>query len=76
MISPNPFDNFLISVFEEGTTFPIEMTVSSSAGRVVLRERIFTSKKIISTSDLIPGLYHIRLENEHGELLDGHFRKQ
>ena len=76
MLTPNPFDNFLISTFEEGTAFPIEMTVRSSGGRIVLRERIFTSKEIISTSELIPGLYHIRLENEHGELLDGHFRKR
>ena len=75
VVSPNPFDAILIVEMSEGTVFPVDLEMRSTSGDLVLHDRIFTSKKIISTRAVEPGLYQVQLMNEQGHVFDGHFRK-
>ena len=75
MLSPNPFDVILISQLVEGVAMPVDLVTRDSDSQVVLRDRVFTVKKIIQTSELNSGLFHITMTNEFGLVHEGHYSK-
>jgi hypothetical protein len=75
MLSPNPFDAILISQLVEGVAMPVDLVIRNSDSQVVLRDRVFTVKRIIQTSELNPGLFHITMTNEFGLVHEGYYSK-
>ena len=75
MLSPNPFDTILISQLDEGVAMPVDLVIHDSDNQSVLRDRIFTVKKIIQTSELNPGLYRVTMTNEFGLVHEGYYNK-
>ena len=75
MLSPNPFDTILISQLDEGTAMPVDLVIRDSDSQVILRDRIFTVKKIIQTAELNPGLFRITMTNEVGLVHEGYYTK-
>jgi hypothetical protein len=75
MLSPNPFDIILISQLDETITLPVDLVIWSSEDKSILKDRIFTVKKIISTFDVEPGMYRITMTNEHGLVHEGYYTK-
>ncbi len=75
MLSPNPFDTILISQLDEGTALPVDLVIRDATNAIVLRDRIFTIKKIIQTTELSAGLFHISMASEFGILFEGYYSK-
>ena len=75
MLSPNPFDTILISQLGEGVAMPVDLVIRDSENQIVLRDRIFTVKKIIQTSELDCGLFRISMTNEFGLVHEGYYSK-
>ncbi len=75
MIGPNPFDEILIVELSEGQNFPVDLIATNTATDQLFRDRIFTSKKIVDTSNFPPGLYQYVLKHEDLILDEGYIRK-
>ncbi|MFO0359059.1 MAG: hypothetical protein ACK50N_01035 [Flavobacteriales bacterium] len=75
MIGPNPFDEILIVELSEGQNFPVDLIATNPATDQVFRDRIFTSKKIVDTSNFPPGLYQYVLKHDDKILEEGYLKK-
>ncbi len=70
-ISPNPFEDIIIVDLGEPEILPVDFYLENQAGEMKYRNRIFTSKKILDVSDVPPGNYRYKLQNEKRILLEG-----
>lgn len=75
-LSPNPFEDIIIIDLGEPERFPIDFYLENHEGEIKFRNRIFTSKKIVDTSDVKSGNYRFKLQSDKNVLLEGWIEKK